>query len=263
MWRARRRRIFIVTLALTAALVIGLSGQLGQPRSNPVLDVQGVSVSSLPLAIDVLQELEVKGRAPSTGYSRAWFGDGWSGTASCDTRNQILNRDLIDVEVSPGGGCIVLSGSLNDPYTGKSIKFSRGSSTSEAVQIDHVVALSDAWQKGAQNQTPARREAFANDPLNLLAVDGPTNVKKGNADAATWLPPNKAYRCRYIARQIAVKNKYDLWVTKAERDAMNRVLRSCPDQKVPLEYDTAVREEARLLLTKALPSGWRANAGHI
>jgi hypothetical protein len=97
-----------------------------------------------------------------------------------------------------------------------------------------VVALSDAWQKGAQQLTVEQRYQLANDPLNLLAVDGQANNNKSDADAATWLPPNKNYRCQYIARQIAVKQKYTLWVTTAEHDAMLRVLQGCPDQVLPI-----------------------------
>jgi hypothetical protein len=127
----------------------------------------------------------------------------------------------------------VLTGTLRDPYTGESIAFVRGPGTSTAVQIDHVVALGDAWQKGAQRWTPARRTAFANDPLNLLAVDGPTNERKGDGDAATWLPPLRSSRCGYVARQIAVKSRYGLWVTAAERGAMLRILQTCPGQNLP------------------------------
>ena len=101
------------------------------------------------------------------------------------------------------------------------------------MQIDHVVALSDAWQKGAQQLTEAQRLSFANDPLNLLAVDGPANQQKSDGDAATWLPPNKSYRCDYVARQISVKSSYGLWVTRAEHDAMARVLGDCPDTAAP------------------------------
>ena len=122
----------------------------------------------------------------------------------------------------------------SDPYTGTTIPFQRGISTSQAVQIDHVVAVSDSWQKGAQQLTPELRYQFYNDPLNLLAVDGPENNAKGDGDAATWLPPNKAYRCRYVARQVAVKQKYSLWVTKAEQNAIAQVLRTCPSQQLPL-----------------------------
>ena len=120
----------------------------------------------------------------------------------------------------------MLSGTLHDPYTGTVIVFFRGRITSVRVQIDHVVALSDAWQKGAQQWSTSRRTAYANDSLNLLAVDGPTNGRKSDGDAATWLPPNKAYRCSYAARQVAVKVTYGLWVTSAERDALARILAS-------------------------------------
>jgi hypothetical protein len=101
------------------------------------------------------------------------------------------------------------------------------------VQIDHVVAVSDAWQKGAQQWSPSKRVQFYNDPLNLLAVDGPTNSAKGDSDAASWLPPQKAYRCAYVARQVAVKSKYGLWVTSAEKTAIATVLSGCPTQQLP------------------------------
>ena len=146
----------------------------------------------------------------------------------------MLRRDLSDLALKPGTrDCVVLSGILNDPYTATLINFLRGSSTSSAVQIDHVVALSDAWQKGAQQLTEAQRVSFANDPLNLLAVDGPANQQKSDGDAATWLPPNKSYRCDYVARQISVKASYGLWVTRAEHDAMARVLADCRNTAAP------------------------------
>lgn len=132
-----------------------------------------------------------------------------------------------------GETCIVESGVLHDPYTNSIINFLRGVGTSNAVQIDHVVALSDAWQKGAQKLSSSARYALYNDPLNLLAVDGPTNGQKSDSDAASWLPPNKSYRCSYVARQVAVKQKYSLWVTAAEKEAIKRVLAKCPKQKLP------------------------------
>lgn len=180
-------------------------------------------------ALDLLETLDVKGRAPKTGYDRkAQFGPAWEDVDDngCDTRNDILLRDLIDITVDDR--CRVLTGVLNDPYTGKRIDFVRGADTSAEVQIDHVVALMDAWQKGAQQMTPAERLGFANDPLNLLAVDGAANQQKGAGDAATWLPKNKAFRCEYVARQIEVKAKWGLWVTTAERVAMQVVLSGCP-----------------------------------
>lgn len=191
--------------------------------------------SEFSVALEQLAALPVKGRAPKTGYDRDLFGQAWSddvgvefGHNGCDTRNDILRRDLVDVEYRPGTrDCVVISGTLHDAYTGTMIPFVRGEKTSSAVQIDHVVALSDAWQKGAQQLDPQTRADFANDPRNLQAVDGPTNQQKGDGDAATWLPPDRSYRCTYVARQIQVKSIYGLWVTQAEHDAMARILTTC------------------------------------
>ncbi|MEY4262567.1 MAG: hypothetical protein RLY88_275 [Actinomycetota bacterium] len=184
-------------------------------------------------ATAALSKLPVKGRAPKTGYERKLFSDGWGEIGYCDTRNYILKRDLTNITWRTSPNCTVATGKLHDPYTGKTINFVRGVGSSLAVQIDHVVAVSDAWQKGAQQLSYAKRYSFYNDPLNLLAVDGPTNSSKGDGDAATWLPPNKGYRCAYVARQIAVKRKYSLWVTEGEKAAMARVLEPCPGQKLP------------------------------
>ncbi|MEU6817246.1 HNH endonuclease family protein [Streptomyces sp. NPDC046860] len=183
-------------------------------------------------ALTALDSLEVKGRAPKTGYSRERFGSAWADTDSnsCDTRDDILKRDLKEVKFS-GGTCKVVSGVLeHDPYSGKTVTYRRGRSQ---VDIDHVVALSDAWQKGAKYWDSSKRIALANDPLNLLAVDASTNRGKGDGDTASWVPPEKGYRCTYVAAQVAVKKKYDLWATSAEKSAMKKVLTGCPDQKLP------------------------------
>ncbi|WP_291882284.1 DUF1524 domain-containing protein [Cellulomonas sp.] len=187
-------------------------------------------------ALGTVALLTVKGRAPKTGYDRDQFGPAWQDVDrnGCDTRNDVLRRDLTAAVLKAGThDCVVLSGTLADPYSGRTIAYVRGQDTSASVQIDHVVALSDAWQKGAQQWDVGRRTALGNDPLNLLAVDGPLNGQKGDGDAATWLPPNKAYRCAYVARQVAVKYTYGLWVTAAERDAMVSVLSTCPDEPLP------------------------------
>jgi hypothetical protein len=178
-------------------------------------------------ALAAVARLTVKGRAPKTGYTRAQFGQAWYDTDhnGCDTRNDILRRDLKSKQMK--NACKVMAGALApDPYTCTSIRFVYGG-TSE-VDIDHLVALSDAWQKGAATWASGKRLALANDPLNLLAVDSSTNRSKGDGDAATWLPPNKSFRCTYVARQVAVKGKYGVWVASAERDAMARVLTTCP-----------------------------------
>jgi hypothetical protein len=140
-------------------------------------------------------------------------------------RNEILARDLTGETFKPGtNNCVVMTGTLVDKYTGTTINFVRGQDTSSEIQIDHVVPLSDAWQKGAQQLSADQRQELANDPLNLMAADGPTNSAKGDKDAATWLPLNKAFRCEYVERQNAVKAKYGLWVTRAEHDALAGIL---------------------------------------
>jgi hypothetical protein len=123
-----------------------------------------------------------------------------------------------------GSDCVIASGTLNDPYTGTKIKFVRGVGTSSAVQIDHVVALADAWRTGARKWSAARRLRYANDPPVLLAVDGPEDEAKGDDDASEWLPDNPRFACAYVATQIAIKTEYRLWVTQAEHDAMASTL---------------------------------------
>lgn len=212
---------------LSAALVLAAAPSAGADTAAAPSDVVA--------AIAALETIPVKGRAAKTGYSRAQFGEAWTDDVSvqfghngCDTRNDILRRDLIDITTKSGtNGCKVLTGVLNDPYTGQVINFQRGQQTSEEVQIDHVVPLSNAWQTGAQQWDADKRRDFANDPRNLQATYGPTNQAKGDGDAATWLPPNTFYRCTYVSRMVAVKSLYGLWVTPPERDAIAQVLSQC------------------------------------
>jgi hypothetical protein len=229
-----------VKLSASVLVLLVLAGCGGAARepAAPVVAASGGAAAKASrhteragLAVLALDRLAVKGRAPKTGYSRDQFGDGWSRAGGCDTRDRILARDLRRKRYVDGSVCEIQSGRLADPYTGAAIGFVRGGGSE--VDIDHVVALGDAWQKGAQGWTPARRRQFANDPLNLLAVDASANRQKGDGDAATWLPPRKSSRCGYVARQIAVKRRYRVWVTAAERDAMRRVLGACPRTPLP------------------------------
>jgi hypothetical protein len=225
----------VVALVSGCVPVAGTSSPDGAESSGGVAGPSGSSAGG-GSARAALATLAVKGRAPRTGYDRALFGQAWADVDhnGCDTRNDVLRRDLRPYVLKSGtNGCLVLSGTLHDPYSGTTIAFVRGRNTSSTVQIDHVVPLSDAWQKGAQQWSTSRRTALANDPLNLLAVDGLTNQRKSDGDAATWLPPNKPYRCAYAARQIAVKARYGLWVTSAERDAFAGILAACPSQTLP------------------------------
>ena len=166
-----------------------------------------------------------------TGYSsvEAFWGMWGNQPNGCDTRNFVLTRDMTGVAMKAGSRCLVQTGTLADPYTGQTISFTRGSGGNHdgGVQIDHVVARGNAWATGAFAWTPDQRTAFANDPLGLLAVDATANQKKGDGDAATWLPSNKAFRCQYVTIQVEVKAKYNLWMTQAEHDAIARILEAC------------------------------------
>lgn len=231
----RRRRMVLVAVILIGTLgwvVIKEWSNLPLMLPDSQSQQSGSNSGSGEIARDALAALPTKGRAPKTGYKRSQFGDGWAKSGGCDTRNVILRRDLTNA-VLGDDNCKVQAGALSDPYTGQRIAFKRGANSSGAVQIDHVVALSNAWQTGAQQLSSEQRISLANDPLELLAVDGPANQQKGDGDAATWLPSNKPFRCQYIARQIAVKKKYSLWVTPPERTAMERILASCPEQRLP------------------------------
>jgi hypothetical protein len=212
--------------AVVAALVIGAI-----PNS-------ATGVEQEPgMATAVLETLAVKGRAPKTGYTRAQFGPAWADVDrnGCDTRNDILKRDLTSITYrAKTRNCVVESGTLVDRYSGETINFVKGNISSMEVQIDHVVALSNAWQTGAFKLSADQRKALSNDPLNLFAVKGRLNSQKGDGDAATWLPQLKSFRCSYVAQQIAVKAKYSLWVTAPEKAAMVSILAKCPTQKVPV-----------------------------
>jgi hypothetical protein len=204
------------------------------------LVVAGITPSkaeSIASGLSVIQAQITKGRAAKTGYTRDQFGPAWADVDrnGCDTRNDILKRDLSEeVFKEKTKPCVVLSGTLIDPFSGETINFVRGVVTSNEVQIDHTVALSNAWQTGAFKLTADQRKAFANDPLNLLAVKGRLNSQKGDGDAATWLPPLKSFRCDYVSRQIAVKIKYKLWFTAPEKEAMIRILKTCPEKALPI-----------------------------
>ena len=181
--------------------------------------------------LNAAQNLPVKGRAPKTGYSRSQFGPAWFDTDGngCDTRDDMLRKYLHDAVFE--GSCIVLGGTLNDPYTGKPVNYVRGGY--DEVDVDHMVSLSDAWQTGAQYWPAEKRLALANDPLNLQPTAAWVNRQKSDSDAASWLPSNQAYRCEFVARQVAVKQKYRLWVTASEQAAMVSILQRCASLALP------------------------------
>jgi hypothetical protein len=255
--RVTRQKIATTALAVTLMLSLGAcAGSSANDASSSTPPLAGTpTTASVPTvsssesadpvpatsaggsstALTLLATLAVKGRAPMTGYDRGMFGAAWTDTNrnGCDTRNDVLRRDLARREIKPGtSSCVALAGWLApDPYTGARIHFVFGGASE--VDIDHVVALGDAWQTGAFRWVPLKRLALANDPMNLLAVSASANRSKGDGDAATWLPSNKSYRCAYVARQVAVKSKYGLWITAAEHSATARILDGCPQLVAP------------------------------
>lgn len=217
------------TSTWVAVLVVSLATGLGAPwwADARAAARYPVAAADLAAARTALDTLPVREPDPDTGYARERFGTAWADVDGngCDTRNDVLARDLVDVRLDPAG-CLVLAGTLADPYTGEAVAFARGPDSAD-VQIDHVVALAAAWRTGAQAWTAARRQAFANDPANLLAVSGDANQDKGAGDAGAWLPPQAGYACVYVLRQLRVKAAYGLWLTPDERAAAGRALDGC------------------------------------
>ena len=235
--KLKKRRLIALLFALGAVVVWLIVNPASYESEftqavNDGADYAAEAVSApdenAPLARDILEKLEVKGRAPKTDYSREQFYSGWPNVDGCSLRQRIIRREFSESAVL--NECNVMAGEYDEPYTGEHMVFTEREQISKGIQIDHVVALSDAWQKGAQNISAEKRYEFATDPLNLLAVDGDANKKKSDGDAATWLPSNKKFRCQYVARQVSVKYKYSLWVTEAEKNAISKVLENCPKE---------------------------------
>jgi hypothetical protein len=220
---------WVVVAAVGTALIIGIRTKNGDPIGLTPSTPKATNIPALSgNAGHALSALSVATDSSMSGYSRAQFGPAWSDVDrnGCSTRNDILARQLTSVKLSTDH-CTVLSGLLHDPYTGTTIRFVRGRSTSSAVQIDHVIPLGNAWITGARSWSAAKRKQFANDPANLLAVDAHNNESKADKDAADWLPPYKAEDCPYVKQQVAVKTTYHLTVNAAEKAAMAKTLEGC------------------------------------
>jgi len=238
-WRAGLVVVVAWVAGIAPTLLAGLTTDAGAPPATvravtpsppATVDDPGITISPTD-ALSDLTGIPIKGRAPMTGYTsdETFWGMWGTQPGGCDTRNFILGRDMTVITMKAGSNCLVQTGILDDPYTGKTINFTRGggSNYDGGVQIDHVVARANAWATGAFAWTPDQRVAFANDPLELLAADATANQQKGSGDAATWLPSNKAFRCEYVTTQVEVKTKYGLWMTQAEHDTIQTILKGC------------------------------------
>ncbi len=187
---------------------------------------------------DVLAGIQVVAvRIHRYDYRRAAFGDAWTddndaplGHNGCDTRDDILNRDLTDKTFVAITRCpdAVATGTLHDPYTNATIAFQRGAKVGESVQIDHLIPLALAWDLGAYDWPLPERVRFANDPANLLAVGGQANDDKGDSQPALWMPPNAAFHCQYAMQFIAVLRGYQLPVDAPSVPVLQQAAATCP-----------------------------------
>lgn len=236
------RKIFnliaLMVIVAILALLIYAGSRLytdGATKQQPTpSNIQQTASSNELLAIDELAKLPIKKSESGTDYQRSNFSSGWAKWKSCNVRQKILARDIKNATMA-SNGCTITGGQLHDPYTGHILDMKTKSEVAKKVQIDHVVALSNAWKTGARYLTAETRKQLANDDLNLIAVSSQANQEKSDGDASTWLPSNLAFRCAYVARQIAVKIRYSLWVTRPEYDAMTAVLSNCHNQPMPTE----------------------------
>lgn len=205
-----------------------ISDLTGDESPDPADAAAGAGSIDSGAASAALDQLTIAPESDADYDRERDYADRWAMVSTgCDVRNHILNRDLTDV-VQTGKGCKVASGVLDDPYTGETIQFQAGEGTSDDVQIEHIVPVSEAHDSGAAEWTQAEREAFYNDDFNLIAVDGEANNDRGDADAGeAWRPPNAAYHCQYAAGQIEVKAKYGMSVDQAEHDALAAILSNC------------------------------------
>lgn len=234
---ARRAAVLRVVLSCVCGLILAFTLLRMYPSLGTIVGQERAHGPAVTLLLTLAVRGEEEGGSESVdaSYSRDAFryqqidADG----NGCMIRDDILARDLTHIQFSKQKRCQVESGNLEDPYTGKTIAFQRGQATSSLVQIDHVVALHDAWNSGAKNWPVSKRTRFGNDPFNLLAVEGKANQDKSDKHAGKWLPSNKAYQCGYVARQIAIKAKYGLSVTAKEKQGMLRTLHYCPGQPLP------------------------------
>ena len=231
------RRGLLLWLAATATLAVIVAVQVVSAGDHGEMTARA-DVPTVQPGTDVLAGVTVVPvRVRGYDYRRAAFGEAWDddndapgGHNGCDTRNDILNRDLLDKTYVSIKRCpdAVATGILHDPYTNATIAFTRGNQVGASVQIDHIIPLALAWDMGARDWSDAMRIRFANDPANLLAVAGPANQDKGDQEPATWMPPNHAFWCQYAMQFIAVARGYGLAVDQASAQELREAAATCP-----------------------------------
>jgi hypothetical protein len=223
-------------LAVLLAIVVAVQVSMANDRSTRF--VADADVPTVAPGVDILAGIPlIPLRVRGHDYRRAAFGDAWTddntapdGHNGCDTRNDILDRDLVDKTFTAIKRCptAVATGTLHDPYTNDTIAFTRGNQVGAAVQIDHIVPLALAWDLGARDWPDDMRIRFANDPANLLAVQGKANQDKGDAEPADWMPPNHAFWCQYSVQFAAVLRGYALPIDDRSAVVLRDAATTCP-----------------------------------
>lgn len=232
-----RRRLVWLGAAVVVALAVAIQTVMSSAE-RPAMLVAEANMPTVAAGVDVLAGVSVVPvRTRGGDYRRAAFGEAWTddndapgGHNGYDTRNDILDRDLVDKTFVSIKRCprAVATGVLHDPYTSKSINFLRGNKTGAAIQIEHIVPLAYAWDQGARGWPEALRIRFANDPANLLAVEGQVNQDKGDQEPAHWMPPNTAFHCQYAMQFIAVLRGYGLAVDAPSVPVLREAASTCP-----------------------------------
>jgi hypothetical protein len=233
-----RKRLLWLALAVALSILVAYQTAAASSERSAAF-VADADIPTVAPGADVLSGVaEVPARLRENDYRRAAFGESWTddndapgGHNGCDTRNDILDRDLVDKTYVSISRCpnAVATGTLHDPYTSETINLVRGNQTGAAVQIDHLVPLAYAWDQGARTWTDEMRVRFANDPANLLAVDGPVNEDKGDGEPAVWMPPNRAFWCQYAVQFVAVLRGYGLPVDSPSAPILREAAETCPN----------------------------------
>ena len=201
----------------------GSSTSVVPPSSNNGVTTTTGKPTVVGSALALLQTVRVENEY-QVGYDRALFehwrdidGDG------CDSRDQVLKRDSISLPQVDPVNCNVIAGDWVSPYDGA--KWTNPSD----IDIDHVIALKEAWDSGAWAWSAAQRKAFANDTSDsrtLLAVTDSVNQSKSDKDPSNWLPPLQSYTCTYLGNWIAVKVRWSLSMDSSEFGRIKNLLQS-------------------------------------
>jgi hypothetical protein len=231
------KRLAYLALAVVLAILVACQ-TVASASQRAAMFVAQSDAPRVAAGVDVLAGMvQIPRRTRGFDYRRVAFGDSWTddnpapgGHNGCDTRNDILDRDLVEKTYVSIKRCpnAVATGTLHDPYTNEVIVFTRGNRIGASVQIDHIVPLALAWGLGARDWPEGLRVRFANDPANLLAVAGEPNQDKSDSEPALWMPPNEAFRCQYAVAFTAVLRGYDLPIDVASAAVLRDAAATCP-----------------------------------